>query len=169
MSVRSILLSGFALALAGTACQPPAQEAGPLSDEDVAAIRSLGAALDEAALASDWGALAALLTNDAVFMPPNGPAVEGRAAIQEWIESIGLVMTEHTFEFTHVGGHGDVAYGRANYTETFTVGGVATAMEDAGKVLGILRRQPDNSWLIAVWCWNSDLPAATEEGTETET
>jgi uncharacterized protein (TIGR02246 family) len=126
--------------------------------EDVAAIESLGAALDEAALASDWGALAALLTEDAVFMPPNGPAVEGRAEIQEWLESTGLVMTEHTFEFTAIGGQGDVAYGRANYTETFTVGGAAPAVEDTGKVLGILRRQPDNTWLIAAWCWNSDLP-----------
>jgi uncharacterized protein (TIGR02246 family) len=166
MKARTTLFTVLVLALVSTACQAPAQEAGPLSEADVAAIRSLGAALDEAALASDWGALAELLTEDAVFMPPNGPAVEGRAAIQEWIESTGLVMTEHTFAFTHVDGHGDVAYGRANYTETFTVGGVATAFEDAGKVLGILRRQPDNSWLIAVWCWNSDLPLP-EEGSET--
>ena len=77
-------------------------------------------------------------------------------------------MTEHTFEFTHIDGQGDVAYGRANYTETFTVGGVAPAIEDAGKVLGMLRRQPDNAWLIAVWCWNSDLPVPTDaSGAET--
>ena len=158
MNVRSALLVALTFVFASTACQPPAQEAAGLSEEDVAAIRSLGEALDEAALASDWGALAALLTEDAVFMPPNGTTMEGRAAIQESIESIGLVMTEHTFEFTDVGGQGDIAYGRANYTETFTVGGVAPAIEDAGKVLGILRRQPDDSWLIAVWCWNSDLP-----------
>jgi uncharacterized protein (TIGR02246 family) len=146
------------------------REAGmfKLTEEDIAAIRSLGAALDEAALASDWDALSALLTEDAVFMPPNGPAVQGRGAIQEWLESISIVMTAHTFEFTHVGGQGDVAYGRANYTETFTVGGVAPAIEDAGKVLGILRRQPDNSWLIAVWCWNSNLPVPEDaSGAET--
>ena len=129
-----------------------------LTEEDIAAIKSVGAALDQAALASDWGALAALLTEDAVFMPPNGPAVEGRGAIQVWIESLGIVMTEHTFEFTNVAGQGDVSYGRATYAEAYTVGGVAPAIEDAGKVLGVLRRQPDNSWLIAAWCWNSDLP-----------
>ena len=148
------ILVALCIALTSAACQ----QVGPLTDEDIAAIRSLGAELDEAALASDWGALAALLTEDAVFMPPNGPAVEGRGAIQEMIESSGMVMTAHTFEFTDIGGHGDVAYGRAQYTEAFTVGGVAPPIEDAGKVLGILRRQPDNSWLIAVWCWNSDLP-----------
>jgi len=129
-----------------------------LAEDDIAAINSLGAALDQAALASDWGALAALLTEDAVFMPPNGPAVEGRVTIQEWLESIGIVMTEHTFEFTDVDGQGDVAYCRAIYTETYTVAGIVPAITDAGKTLGVLRRQPDNSWLIAAWCWNSDLP-----------
>ena len=145
------------VALTGAACQ----SVGPISEQDVAAIQAVGKALDEAALASDWGALAALLTEDAVFMPPNGPAVEGRAAIREFIESTGLVMTEHTFEFTHIDGIGDTAHARAKYTEAFTIGGVAPAIEDTGKVLGILRRQPDNSWLIAAWCWNSDLPLPT--------
>ena len=164
MFKRSAMLVPLTIALTSAACQP----VGPLTEEDITAIESLGAALDEAALASDWGALAALLTEDAVFMPPNGPAVEGRAAIQEWIESIGLVMTEHTFEFTDVGGQGDVAYGRAMYTEAFTIGGVAPAIEDSGKVLGVLRRQPDNSWLIAAWCWNSDLPVPEDtSGAET--
>ena len=130
----------------------------PLTEEEIAAVRAVGVALDEAALASDWGALAALLTEDSVFMPPNGPPVEGRVAIQEWIESMDLVMTAHTFQFTDIGGQGDFAYGRASYTETFTVGGAAPAVEDTGKVLGLLCRQPDSTWLIAAWCWNSDLP-----------
>ncbi len=43
-----------------------AEEPGvkPLSDEDVAAIKALGPALDEAALAGDWDAVVALLTED---------------------------------------------------------------------------------------------------------
>lgn len=159
MLTRSAILVALTMALTSAACQP----AGPLTEEDIAAINSLGAALDEAALAGDWGALASLLTEDAVFMPPNTPAVEGRAAIQEWIESTGLVMTEHTFEFTHVSGQGDLAYARATYTEAYTLGGVAPAIEDAGKVLGILHKQPDDSWLIAAWCWNSDLPVPEDD------
>ena len=166
MSTRSVLLAALALALASTACQPAAQEAGPLSEEDIAAIKSIGPALDEAALAGDWDAIAALFTEDVVLMPPNGTTIEGRGVFREWVESLGLVATEHMIEFTDVGGHGDVAYGRANYAETVTVGGVTPAVEDVGKILTILRRQPDNSWLIAVWCWNSDLPLP-EEGSGT--
>ena len=70
MFAHNAVVAPAAIALT-VACQLPAPEIGPLSEEDVAAIKSLGAALDEAALASDWGALAALLTEDAVFMPPN--------------------------------------------------------------------------------------------------
>lgn len=140
----------------------------PLTEDDIAAVNSLGAAVDQAALASDWGALAALLTEDAVFMPPNGPAVEGRGAIRAWLKSIGLVMTEHTFEFTDIRGQGDIAYCRAAYTEAYTVGDLAPEIEDAGKTLGVLCRQPDNSWLIAAWCWNSDLPVP-EDASEAET
>ncbi len=40
MSAGSILLVGLALAFASTACQPPAEEAGPLSEEDLAAIEA---------------------------------------------------------------------------------------------------------------------------------
>jgi hypothetical protein len=48
MSTRSVLLAALALAVASTACQPPAQQAGPLSEEDVAAITSASQAWAEA-------------------------------------------------------------------------------------------------------------------------
>jgi len=127
-----------------------------LSTEDIAAIKSLGEALDKAAKASDWVALAALLTEDVVFYPPNAPAVKGRTTIQEWIESIGLKMLEHSFVFTEIDGQGDIAYGIATCKETFILGDVATPLKDEETVMGILRRQPDNSWKIDRWCWNSD-------------
>ena len=47
------------------------QEAGPLSDEDVAAIRDLHDAVVEASLAHDAGALTAVYTEDGVTVAPN--------------------------------------------------------------------------------------------------
>ena len=46
MNARTPLLAvpALALALASTACQAPAQGAGPLSNEDVAAIRAVAQA-----------------------------------------------------------------------------------------------------------------------------
>ena len=130
-----------------------AEEVGvaPLSDEDVAAIKALGPALDKAALAGDWDAVDALFTEDVVMMGPNSP-------MMEMLESSGMTVTEHKVELVEVDGYGDIAYGRGIWVEAFTIEDVAEPIKDEGKILGIFRKQSDGSWLIAVWSWNSDLP-----------
>ena len=156
----------LALALASTACQPPAQQPAGLSEEDVAAIESTVASYVQSALASDFAEWAALHTEDAVRLPPNQPAVKGRAAIQNWGAAFSL--TDFTITPLEIDGRDGLAYARVtySYSGTLTAEGMSEVVTDSGKVLGILRRQPDNSWLIAVWCWNSDLPLP-EEGSET--
>jgi hypothetical protein len=47
---RSAMLVPLIIALTNAACQP----VGPLTEEDITAIASLGAALDEAELAPVW-------------------------------------------------------------------------------------------------------------------
>jgi uncharacterized protein (TIGR02246 family) len=129
-----------------------------LSDEDVAAIKALGPALDKSALAGDWDAVASLFTEDVVMMGPNSPIIQGRSTLLEVMKSSGMTVTEHVVELVEVDGYGDIAYGRATWKETFSIEGVAEPIKEEGKILGIFRKQPDNSWLIAVWMWNSDLP-----------
>ena len=58
----------------------------PLTAEDVAAIEAMGPAIDEAGIAGDWDAFAAMFAEDLVMMPPNMPALEGRAAWLEWVD-----------------------------------------------------------------------------------
>ena len=87
MKAGSTVLAVLVFGLATFACQPPAQQAGPLSEEDVAAIRAITESYTQPALAADVAALTAFYSEDAVLMPPNGPAVERRAAIQEWNEA----------------------------------------------------------------------------------
>ena len=129
-----------------------------LSDEDVAAIKALGTALDKAALAGDWKTLVELFTEDVVMMGPNSPIIQGRSALMEMLESSAMTVTEHVVEIVEVDGYGDIAYGRAKWKETFSVDGMAEPIKEEGKILGIFRKQPDGSWLISVWMWNSDLP-----------
>jgi len=129
-----------------------------LSDEDVAAIKALGPALDEAALAGDWDAVVALFTEDGEWMGPNGPTIQGHSAMTEWIESTVMTVTEHKIEFVEVDGYGDMAYAKGTYVETYSVESVEEPIKDEGKVLTILRKQSDGSWLFAIWMWNSDLP-----------
>ncbi|UCE43111.1 MAG: SgcJ/EcaC family oxidoreductase [Candidatus Aminicenantes bacterium] len=136
-----------------------AEEVGvaPLSDEDVAAIKALTIPFDEAALAGDWNTLVAFFTEDAVLMGPNGPSIQGRSALMGMIESLGMTITEHKIDLVEVDGYGDIAYARGTYVETFSIEGVEEPVKDEGKILTILRKQSDGSWLFAIWMYNSDL------------
>ena len=130
----------------------------PLSDEDVAAIKAIGPALDEAVLSGDWNKVVALFTEDVVLMGPNTPIIKGNSALMELLESTGMKYTEHKVEFVEVYGYGDIAYARGTGIEAFSVEGLDEPIRDEYKALGIFRKQADGLWQIAIWSWNSDLP-----------
>ena len=137
-----------------------AEEVGvkALTDEDMAAIEALGPAIDELGLAGDWDAFFEMFTEDMLMMPPNMPAIKGRAAYKAWVTSMGFTMTESSYKFQEIAGYGDIAYAVATYTETFSLEGVEEPIYDEGKILTILHKQPDGSWLFSKWMWASDLP-----------
>ena len=163
MRSRSILLF-LPLALALAACQP---QAGPLSDEDVAAIRNSHAAYHEVALGKDWDAVVTYYTTDAVIMPPNQPAVHERDAIRDWYASFPPV-TEVALPIVEIDGRGDIAYVRGTYKLTLVIEGAPEPITDTGKNLAIWRRQPDGSWKMAVDTFNSDVPVPSMEGEHPE-
>jgi len=136
-----------------------AEEVGvkPLSDEDVAAIKALGPALDKAALAKEWDTILSLFTEDSMLMGPNMPVIKGRSGHRAFIESLKPSHTEHRIDIVEVDGYGDIAYGICTYSEALTVGG-GEQIEDKGKILGVFRKQSDGQWRIALWSFNSDLP-----------
>ena len=157
MFTRKALVVCVLLALTSTACQPPAQEAGPLSEDDVAAIEGIIQQYVQAMLAKDLDAWTGLWTENAVIMPPNSPAREGREAIiRNW--SAGPTPTEFVLDVLDIDGTGDVAYVRGTCSIIITVEGVPEPVRDDGKYLCILKKQPDATWLFAVDTWNSDLP-----------
>ena len=142
------------------ACQPAAT---PLSDDDVAAIRTLGPRYSEAALARDVDAAVALYTDDAVIMPADAPAVVGKEAIRGFIAAAfasEAVTTEFVFTSLEIDGAGDLAFDRGTWRWTGTVPGAAEPVTEVGKYVIIVRRQADRSWLTAVDTWNSDAPPA---------
>ena len=137
-----------------------AEEVGvkALSPEDVTAIKALGSAIDKAALIGNWDAFFELFTEDMLMMPPNMPAIKGRAAYRAWFNSMDVKFTESNYEFDEIDGYSDIAYATATYTETFSLAGVEEPIYDEGKILTILRKQPDGSWLFSIWMWASNLP-----------
>ena len=158
MFTRKALLALVAFALVSTACQPAAQQAGPLSEGDMVAIRSLIDSYEQAVLGEDYDAAAALWAEDVIRMPPNAPMIEGRAAMLEQFDARAYVVKEFSQAFEEIDGRDGLAYARGPYSITITIPGNPEPVSDSGKSLAILRKQEDGSWLIAIACWNSDLP-----------
>ncbi|UCF18766.1 MAG: SgcJ/EcaC family oxidoreductase [Gemmatimonadota bacterium] len=168
MSARSVLLAVLALALASTGCQPPGQAPAGLSEEDDAAIRARTEGYVQAALAGDAAAVSAFFSEDALRMPPDQPAVEGRAAIQAWHEAVVGAGTYSQFTATpvQIEGRGDLAFVRGTFSITWTPQGAPEPIQITGKYVEIRRKQADGSWLIAADIWNWDHPLP-EEGSGT--
>jgi uncharacterized protein (TIGR02246 family) len=139
------------------ACQAPAPEAAPLSEEDVAAIKASTDSFVEALLAGDWAAFAALYTEDAVVMPPNVPVVEGRVDLQAFLEPLSR-FTQVELTIVQIDGRGDLAFVRATYSETYSVEGTPEPIHNTGNSVTIWRKQADGKWLIALDISNFDLP-----------
>ena len=76
----------------------------------------------KATLAGDAKAVAALYTDDAVEMPPNEPAVKGRAAIQQLYEMNFKAAKISDFSLTHVESRssGDTGYDTGTFRQTVT-------------------------------------------------
>jgi uncharacterized protein (TIGR02246 family) len=156
---RKISLVLVALAMASAGCQPVAQEAGMLSDADVAAIQGVVDALIEADLAGDWDAVAVLFADDAVFMMPDQPALEGKAAWRAMVDEVQPTIHAVTVDVAEIEGRGDLAYIRGTYSETLSFG-ENEPVDLEGKYVWILKKQADDSWLVTVGISNSNQPPA---------
>jgi ketosteroid isomerase-like protein len=137
---------------------------GALTDEDVAAIKASTEAYVQAMRSKDWAALAALYTEvaalyteDAVWMPPNQPIIRGRAAIQAWNEAYPPV-TEFNLTIEEIDGFGNLAYVRGASSTTMEPEGAPEPIRSTGKYIEIRRKQQDGSWLISIDIFNSALP-----------
>jgi ketosteroid isomerase-like protein len=124
------------------------------------AIRRLDAEFMKAANARNAGALVkAFYAPDAVLMPPNHAAVEGRANIQGFLQ--GLIdsgLTSIKLETTTIASAGNLAYGRGRYTLAMSPPGGAP-VEDVGKYVVVYRREPSGAWRAVSDIFNSDRPA----------
>jgi len=149
-----------------SACAPQAeQQAERVVDEststetNVEAIKRVNVNLINAFNAGDASAAVALVTDDAVDLPPNRPAVMGKEAIRSFVQSdFDRFTMNFVDEIVEVEVAGDLAVIWSNYTVTLTpkAGGEPTG--NNGKWLKVLKRQPDGSWKFSRNIWNRDNP-----------
>jgi len=128
----------------------------PLTGADAAALRAVHDRFSAALLRQDFDAVAALYADDAVLLPPQEPAVHGRAAIRKWTAAVPKV-TRIVLQVDDLDGRADVAYMRGTFAMTLEPEGAA-AVSVVGKYVEILKKQPDGGWRFAVDIFNSDAP-----------
>jgi len=126
-----------------------------LLSKDFAAIEAQTKNYIEAVQAGDWAGAVSFYTEDAVLMPPNSPAIEGRANIQVFFEFFPP-LSNFSMKIVEIEGRGDMAYVRGTYTMTLTPEG-GEAITDSGKYIEIRKKQLDGSWLLTHDIFNSDV------------
>ncbi len=136
------------LVTAGCQTAPP-PEAKKNTPAELAKIGTLRDQFATAYNSNDAAAVAGLYTDDAVLMPSDQSAVEGKAAIQSWYQTMykgGSVKIALTSLETQVAG--DWGYDRGAAMLTITPKGKGKVMEESSKYLVILKRQADGSWKV---------------------
>lgn len=105
----------------------------------------------------DWHRYATMLAEDAVFMPPNLPAMRG-AALRTWLEDFLRRFRVEWLDFASetVAAQGDLAYHAYAYTWRVTPRAGGEGSTSSGKGLHLLRRQPEGTWKVVREIWNDN-------------
>lgn len=119
------------------------------------------------ALDGDWEGVAELYHPDAIQMPPDQPAVEGREAIRQALSRTlgaagGVSLEEFSLSIQEAEGVGDLVYVRAAYRlkASVTVGSEVAGVELHGPYVNLLRRDDGGSWRIYRQIYGRDHPVA---------
>ena len=158
---RSLPLIIVLLLSSCTTSGTEAKKSAPDPNADRAALNKVRDDFVTAFNAADAPNIAATYSEDAVLMPQNQEPVTGRTAIETYYKSlhtqVNAKISLTSQEITMIGE--DSAFDRGTYLLSITPkkdGG--TAMEDAGKYLVILERQPDGTWKVVRDIDNSSRP-----------
>lgn len=120
----------------------------PLSDNlraDQNALKALDATYQQAMRDGDVSAILALHAENAVVLPPDGPILRGRTAIEAAFAAYYTEPTNTTLtqEEVHFSDDGTLGY----------IIGTSMEGETPGKYLTVVRRTPDG-WKIIADAWN---------------
>lgn len=121
----------------------------------------------EAVNASDVEAILAGMTDDAIYLPPGAPHVQGKAALRKLLlpiyEQIDAEVAMRPAE-TVIAGDWAWEWGHLSGTTRLLAGGEPTRFE--GKYIYVYQRQVDGSWKIARDIYNENtlptLPSVRE-------
>lgn len=114
----------------------------------------------EACRKMDHPASAALWADDGVDLIQGLQPMVGKAAISDWLNGLtpqlhGAKMVYCTIDWRKISIRGDWAYEWGVNRQKIEFPPPQKTFENEGKILLILKRQPDGSWKIELESWNS--------------
>jgi uncharacterized protein (TIGR02246 family) len=122
---------------------------------DLTAVKAVSKGIIAADNSGDIGAVSDLYEDDAVWLPPSGPVLEGKTTIlaryKTSFDQLKLKYSEQSVE-TQIGG--DWAFDRGFIRGTATPKDGSAPKDTFDKYLMILHRGKDHRWRIARLMWS---------------
>lgn len=114
-----------------------------------------------ASKARDLATLVSLWTDDGIALPPDEDPVIGKEAIQLWLErnleqERDYQITEYVHRFEEIEIFGEWAFEWGTFSGAVKPVAGGSPMRMTGKLLRILKRQPNGMWKVARSIWNND-------------
>lgn len=154
MKVRIQLLGLVSAVLVAACAQQQTEEVSDAASLDPATVSAQVDRFVSAWNAGDPAALDEMIAEDAVLMQPDGPPLEGRAAILETMAgAYDVAMYQQSATVDEVVALGDYAYGRGTWSLNPTAANEAGEGMN-GKWSAVYRPAPDGGWQTWRWMWN---------------
>ncbi len=125
-----------------------------LSREDRDALEAYREEAVSQSLDRDWDALVERLTDDVVYLPPDEPALIGKAAVADFLNAFPII-TAFSSTIESADGSADHAATRSSFDLTMETEDGETRM--VVKWLATHRKE-GGRWRRATVCWNLDAP-----------
>jgi ketosteroid isomerase-like protein len=122
-------------------------------------IRGSAGELEQAVRARDAArAVEQACAEDGVLLPPDQPMVRGKAQIAELLQGMFRIgLRDLTLEAVSAEASGELAYEVGRYRMMLDLEGTGR-VEEEGKYLTVLRRQPNGAWKAVASVYNVDAP-----------
>jgi ankyrin repeat protein/ketosteroid isomerase-like protein/L-ascorbate metabolism protein UlaG (beta-lactamase superfamily) len=129
--------------------------------DDVSTIEMLRKKDMEASLKGDTDTLLSLMTDDIILIYPDQPPMRGIDNIRKKMQSYkkeleNIEIKQYNITFDELVIEGSLAYEWGSFHHIYFLKDKGREIEEKGRLMRILRKQPDGSWKVARSIWNSN-------------
>jgi ankyrin repeat protein/ketosteroid isomerase-like protein/L-ascorbate metabolism protein UlaG (beta-lactamase superfamily) len=115
----------------------------------------------EASLIGDTETLLSLMTDDIILIYPDQPPARGIKVIRDKMQSYkkeleNITITQYSYTMDELVIEGGLAYEWGSFYNKYYLKNEGKELEEKGRMMRILRKQPDGSWKVARSIWNTN-------------